>query len=171
VLALISFFLDICLLRRAPQDLPASATLFWLVLAADLLAGLLLGLIAGLGFGMGLLQGAIELGLLLGVLAAGLHLTGHPRRFIQSATALLGTSVILSFIATIPLSLAPAGDQQSDLATLAAFGLLVLIAWSVVVNGHIIRHSFGIRLSQGVMIAIAFEVMTIWVMGDLFGGT
>ena len=170
MLTLITFFLDLCLLRRAPQDLPASDALFWVTLAADLCAGLLVGLASDMGLGLSLIQGATELALLLGLLHIGLYFTGRLGRFTQSATALLGTGALISLIAVLPLALHPTGSEDSDAATLGAVLLLALVVWSIVVTGHIVRHTFNLTLGQGVGVALAVELLTISAMGLLFGG-
>lgn len=168
--ALIRFFFDLCLLRRAPQDLPASTTLFWVVLAAALTVGLAVGLAAGLPLGASLIQDILETGLMLGALYAGLYFTRHPGRFIQAASALLGTSALISLAALIPLSLNPTGSEETDAAALGAVLLLALMVWSVVVAGHILRHTFGITLTQGAAIAVSFQILAIALLGGLSSG-
>jgi hypothetical protein len=170
VQALIQFFFELCLLRRAPQDLPASDALLWTLLIADLVVGLLVGLVAGMSVGASLIQGGVELALMLGALYAALSLTRHPRRFTQSATALLGAGALIGLLALVPLGLNPTGSDETDAATLGAVLLLALIVWNVVVNGHILRHTFGITLGQGAAAATAFEILAITLLGGLFGG-
>ena len=166
---MITFFVQLCLLRRAPQDLPASSALLGVVLIVDLAAGLLVGLVSGLGLGLSLAQGIAEIALMLALLQGALRLTGHLGRLTQTATALLGTGALFGLVATIPLSLDPTGDPESDAAALGAFLLLALVAWNIVVTGHILRHCFGISLGQGVAIAVGFEVSAIVLIGGLFG--
>ncbi len=167
--ALIRFFVELCLLRRAPQDLPASDMLFRLMLILDLLIGVLAGVAAGLSAGSSLIQGAVEVALMLGALYLALYLSRHPGRFIQSATALLGSGALIGLLAVVPLSLNPTGSDQTDAATIGAIMLLALMIWNIVVNGHILRHSFGITLAQGAAAATAFQILAIALMGILFG--
>jgi hypothetical protein len=168
--ALIRFFFELCLLRRAPQDLPASPALFWTALAAELVVGLAVGLAAGLPLGASLAQDVLEAGLMLGALYGGLYLTRHPARFLQAASALLGTSALISLAALIPLSLNPTGSEETDAAALGAALLLALMVWSVVVTGHILRHTFAISMAQGAAIAVAFQILAIALLGGLSGG-
>ncbi len=167
--ALITFFVELCMLRRAPQDLPASEILFGLVLVADLLVGLLVGLTAGLSFWTSLIQGVAEIAITLAALLLALNLLKLAARFIQSSTALLGSGALLGLLALMPLSLNPTGDQQTDLAALGAFLLLGLVIWGILVTGHILRHTFDITLGQGAAIAVAFEVFTVTLITGLFG--
>lgn len=119
--ALITFFVELCALRRAPQDLPASEILLGIVLVADLFVGLLVGVTAGISLLMSLIQGAVEISLMLGALHAALSLLKMPARFLQSATALLGSGALLGLAALMPLSLNPTGHQETNLAALAPF--------------------------------------------------
>ncbi len=167
--ALIIFFVELCALRRAPQDLPASTALFGIMLIADLFAGLLGGLTVGIPWWTSLIQGVVEIALMLAALHAALRLMKMPARFLQAATALLGSGALLGLVAILPLSLNPTGSQETNLAALGAFLLLGLVIWGVVVTGHILRHTFGITLGQGAAVAIAFEIATITLISGLIG--
>jgi hypothetical protein len=60
-------------------------------------------------------------------------------------------------------------NVETDAAALGAVLLLALMVWSVVVAGHILRHTFGISLAQGVAIAVAFQILAIGLLGGLLG--
>jgi hypothetical protein len=169
VQALIKFFVELCLLRRPPQDLPASETLLGLVLIADLAVGLLVGITAGLSWLTSLLQGVAEILLMMTALYVALTQLKRRARFLQSATALLGSGALLGLVAIPPLSLNPTGSQESDLAALGAFLLLGLVIWGLLVTAHILRHAFSITLGQGAAIAVAFQIVTVTLVTSLFG--
>ena len=168
--ALIRFFIELCLLRRAPQDLPASEALFRVALGTNLLAGLLVGQVSGQPVLSSLVQGIAELALELGLLYGALRLTGHLGRFTQAGTALLGTGTLIAVVALAPLALNPTGSQESDAAALGAFLLLLVVVWNLLVSGHIVRHTFGISLGQGVAVAVGYEVLAITLISMLFSG-
>jgi hypothetical protein len=169
LLSLIQFFVDLCFLRRAPQDLPASVGLFGVVLATDLLIGVMLGVAAGIGVGSGLVQGLVDILFMLALLYGALLLVERAARFLQAATALLGTGAVLGTLALIPVSLAPVGEQTGQSST-AAWIFLMLVAWSVVVTGHILRHVFEIRLAQGAAIAVIYNLLAYVLARGLFSG-
>ncbi|MTW21039.1 hypothetical protein [Allochromatium palmeri] len=168
--ALIKFFVELCLLRRPPQDLPASEMLLGVVLLADLVIGVLVGITAGLSWLTSLLQGLAEILLMLMALYAALTQLKRRPRFLQTATALLGSGAMLGLVAIPPLSLNPTGSQESDLAALGAFLLLGLVIWGILVTGHILRHAFSITLGQGSAIAVAFQIVAVTLVSSLFSG-
>jgi hypothetical protein len=169
LLRLTEFFLELCLLRRAPQDLPASSALLGVTLAADLLAGMLFGMLAGLSPGLGLAQGLTGIVLMLALLYGALYLVEHTSRFLQSATALLGTSALLELIASLPLGLLPPAEDGKASGGVALL-LLALVAWSVMITGHILRHTFDLRLVQGVGIAVIYSIFSDTLLSGIFSG-
>jgi hypothetical protein len=167
--ALVYFFFELCLLRRAPQDLPASSALLGVTLLADLSSGILLAHSAGIAVGVGLAQGLVDVVLSLSLLYSGLSLTGHRPRFAQAATAVLGSGALLGVLALVPVGLLPA-DTESQGAVLGGLLFMALIGWGVLVTGHILRHAFDLPLAQGVAIAVAYNVLLYWLVAVLLPG-
>ena len=97
MIALIRLFVDILLLRRGPQDLPAAPAL----LAALLIVNFLVG---GLFFdpgeeqASGWAQTATDLGLQMLMAALVLQLRGFQARVLQTLSAFAGTGLLLSLI-------------------------------------------------------------------------
>lgn len=171
MLVIINFFIELAFLRRAPQELPASSVLFGVVLAAAAFSGLLLAMTAGVGVGSGLAQSLLDLALMLGALYAALRLLALRPRFLQTATALLGTDTLITLLAQLPVGLARPENAESGLLALAGLLFLLLVAWSVLVSGHILRHAFGITLLQGAAIAIGFDLLSFVVVSGLTGAS
>ena len=154
--ALVRAFADIALRRKGPQDLPASRFL----LAATVLAYLLSQLPAAI-----LLPGSLDRSLLVVLadalliglsLAALLWLTGWLTRYLQTATAVFGTSALLS-VMTFPFYLwrAGLGDAQLDMA-LPTAAILMILVWSFIVGGHILAEALSKPFVLGLIIAIAY---------------
>jgi hypothetical protein len=170
LLALVHFFIDLCLLRRNPQDLPASAALFGVVLAVAVLGGVLLSVTAGASLAAGLAQTLLDLLLMLGVLHLALKVLNKQPRYLQAATALVGADVVIGLVALLPVSLSRpivTGAEPGGDVLLAGMLFLALVAWSVLVVGHILRHVFNLTLAQGVVIAIAFDILSFMVISAL----
>mgnify|MGYP006423219519 CR=1 FL=1 len=170
MLVIINFFIELALLRRAPQELPASRVLFSLLLVVGLGAELLLALTAAIGFGNGLLQSLLNLTLMLGALWVALSLFERRERFLQTATALIGVDSLITLLALLPVGLARPVNAESGLLALAGLLFLLLLVWSITAAGHILRHAFELTLLQGVAIAIGFDVLSFVIVGGLVEG-
>lgn len=170
MLVIINFFIELALLRRAPQDLPASGALLLLVLVVGVGAGLLLALTAGVGIGSGLLQSLFDLALMLGALSLALRLLKRRERFLQTATALVGVDTLITLMALLPVGLARPVDSDSGLLALSGLLFLLLVAWSVIATGHILRHAFGLTLLQGAAIAVGFDMLSFVIVGSVIEG-
>ncbi len=168
VIALLNYFFELCLLRRKPQDLPASSALFALILVVNLLVGVVMLQGRFGGMAPALVVGLIDTLLLLGGLWLLLRWRGHPARLVQSATALIGSSVLLALVAIPLLSMvAPEPTAGSGLASLL---YLLLMIWAHVVMGHILRHALDVPLGNGVALAIAFTLLSTLVVQNLMAG-
>ena len=171
LLAIIHFFIDLALLRRKPQDLPASTLLFGLVLIVGLVGGVLLAVTAGATLPLALAQSVLDMLLMLAVLQMALKWVKKPSRFTQTATALVGTDTLVGFAALLPVSLAGPGTGDSPQLVVAGLLFMALVAWSVLITAHILRHAFDIKLMQGAMIAVAFDILSFILVGALTQGS
>ncbi|HHH39477.1 MAG TPA: hypothetical protein ENK50_07875 [Sedimenticola sp.] len=163
---LLNLFVDICLLRAGPQQLPASRFLLLLTLLLSLVTGTLV-LVEGFGLFPALAAQALDLLLLLGLMRAALIVRGMGARFLQAGTALFGSSVLINLL-VMPLQLAIGDDPAaSGFSELAVLLYLVLLLWSVVVMGHILRHAFEIRLAAGILLSLGYFLLVNWLVQAL----
>ncbi|MEW8319087.1 MAG: hypothetical protein AB2660_11250 [Candidatus Thiodiazotropha sp.] len=161
--ALLNSALELCLLRRGPQDLPASIHLLWLLAMLNLLVGTIMVLDAQFGLFRAILENLFSLTLLLGLLAAALAMSGRLPRFKQTANAMLLSGLLLSLLA-LPLI---AWRHRSESAE-SELLLLVVFIWSILVLGHIIRHAFEISFNLGIAIALLYNILAWSIMSQLF---
>lgn len=156
-------FVEICLLRRGPQDLPDSMVLLAIALVAHTLMSIVLSAVT-MDVLDALLAGIIDtllVSILTGLL---LYLHRLKARIVQTITAMTGTGAIITLVA-IPLFTWLHGVQQSGAGNpIAALLVLVLIAWSLGVSGHILRHALSIPYVLGIVIAFAF----FWISHSIF---
>ena len=171
MLALARPFVEICLLRLAPQDLPSSPLLLGIALAAYVGLGTV---ITNLTYPF-LTAFAVSVtgALLLGLLAyALLSARGLVERFMKTYAAFAGTGAVLEAVA-LPLVLLlevnePAG-APSAAGVILAIPWLALLVWSWVVGGHILRHALSVHLAAGIGISMAFFWLSTMVIHQLFG--
>ena len=151
---LLNFFVDLCLLRAAPQDLPGSSFLLIVTVALNVMIGVIMIVDTHVGVLIALLESLFETALMLAALYFGLKYHGSLVRFQQAATALMGSGLLLGLLA-LPLVAWSHHSESSEAGLL----LLALVIWSMVVMGHILRHTFDTRFNIGLGIAVLYTLV------------
>ncbi len=156
--ALLLAFFDICRMRRAPQDLPASSFLL----------GTMLVVFTLLNYAVGILDSPPRLALLATLLntaimvlftAVSLWLHHHSARFTQTLTALVGSGTLLTLFFLPIAGLGNAlSSQQVSIAVLGIW--LLLLAWDVLIMAHIFRHALSVQMSFGFVVALLYLWLT-----------
>jgi len=156
-------FWEICLLKRAPQELPASRFLFNAVAVVFILRG---AVINAFSFPIpeALMLNIIMTGLLLLTLFALLYLRSSQARLLQTATAMMGSSIIL-FPAALALRFwFHVIEQSGSSSQFAGHCWVLLFVWELFIAAHILRHALNARLIAGFFIAIAYVFLEFQVM-------
>lgn len=152
----IGVYLNLLLLRRGPRDLPASTPLLVAAAGASFgieFAGLAHRTTAGLAFA----RAALDLALMAGAFSALLVLRGQSHRLRQTLSALLGVDALLSLPSAVAV-LSASGKEHDELL---AYLFLPILAWSVLVNAHIVRSALEVPMLNGVAIAMTFVVVVL----------
>ena len=165
--ALIRPFVLICLLRVRPQDLPASWTLLAVTIATHSLMSVLLSSI-NLRIGHAVLAGLTETALLCALTGSLLLLQRIRERTVQTLSALAGSDTVIGFIALPVGTWLRQVNLVGDSTVAPALLLLALIAWSLVVSAHILRHALSTSFFLGLVVAVAFYWMSIQVLNNMF---
>jgi hypothetical protein len=167
MLQLIRAWFEICLLRRAPQDLPASSYLLGVSLCCY---GLVSVLVSSQSYtlSMALLLTLVDLGLLVMFAWSLLYLQNKIARLNQTLSALAGTGSLMGLIA-LPLLLTLAPDAGADTvpASLQSLWLLLLL-WNLVIMAHIIRHALSSSFAIGFGISLLYALLNMQVIVTLF---
>ena len=155
---LIRFFIELCLLRARPQDLPSSEMLLALVAAANILLSTL-GAIPTFGsVGAGFGASALDTAFLAAFIWALLRFHNRPERFVQTTTAALGIGVVVSVV-SLPLQMMLPDDPAAAESAQVPLALLqVLTLWILVAIGHVLRHALDVRLPLGIGLALLYAV-------------
>lgn len=164
MLALISFFVQLALLRRGPQDLPASPELLALFAVLNVLTGAANGM--DLFGGMHNAVGANLLDLVLSMimLFVLLQFKGHAGRWLQTAIAFLGLGVLAGLLMMVVR--APA--ELLGVVELAMLVDLMLAVWLHVALGNVLRHALGVPLLAGVVIMLSYTIMAFNLIARIF---
>lgn len=167
MLALVKPFVQLCLLRIGPQDLPASLVLLGVALAAHTLTGIVVSLMF-LPTGAALVSGLVGTLLVCILTFSVLYIQRLRERVCQTLTAMAGAIALID-VTGIPVlgwlqSVQSAGASPGTPTLL----LLFLTGWSLTVQGHILRSALSTRFMFGLILAIFFFWISYNVMRTLF---
>lgn len=152
---IIQAFLEICLLRKGPQDIPASSLFFGICAGTYALSGLLLAT-AYQDFNNAVITALADSGLTILITYLLLFIVRRPQRWLQTGTALLGTGTIFSLLATpVYYAIAAQGGGQSGSPVLSIL-IWVLIIWNVIVMAHILKHALSVSFPMGILVALTY---------------
>jgi hypothetical protein len=146
---LIKLLFDICLFKKAPQDLPCSVSLLKTIAIANLLTNFLLSSIS-INWLFAALKAIIGVLLISGFSWFSLSFSQKSARFYQTTAALLGTDTLIRVFA-LPV-IATMSIGQGGLLVLLV--MIALIIWYWVIAGHILRNA--LEQSVGFSLGLAF---------------
>ncbi|HKS93417.1 MAG TPA: hypothetical protein VJS16_02035 [Gammaproteobacteria bacterium] len=158
---------QICLLRQGPQVFPRSWMLCVILLLVYMAADVVLFVAQGLRGRVLLPELLLDTALLLAFFALVLAIWQKLERFNQTLSALLGTSTIIMLVA-VPLSLLATLLPASAGTQVVGVLLWVVLAWNVLVTGHILRHALHTWLTLGIVIAGTYVVLNLVMFSVLF---
>lgn len=161
---LIKVFWDICILKAPPQSVPRSSFLQAATLAAYVAVN---GVLASMELTLwkGLVAAGLDAFLLVALAQTVLWVREMPERVNQTITALAGTSTILSLIA-LPIMVALKGD--GDPTAWQALAWILLVLWSVIVVGHIMRHAMSVHFLWGMAVSAGYWYISFNILQILF---
>ncbi|MFV1973983.1 MAG: hypothetical protein ACC648_09720 [Thiohalobacterales bacterium] len=167
MLRLITIWLDLCLLRLGPQDLPASRVLLMLSLAAYVLISFALSL-PGYPSAVAAQMAGVDMVLLVVFVTAPLYLLNKTARIGQTLTALAGSGALLGLLALPVIRVLFEGQDSGEVPPFAAMVWLILFGWSLLVVAHIMRHALSVAFAIGLGVAILYTLVAMQVIGTLF---
>ncbi len=164
MLVLIRFFIQLAMLRRAPQDLPSSTALLVLLALLSVLVGSVNGVQLFGSVRAALGANLLDLFLSMALVFALLQFKGRTARWLQTATAFLGLGVLAGLVMLLvraPADLLGVGD-------LAMLLDLILAVWLHIALGNVLRHALEIPLLAGVMIVLSYTVLAFNLIARIF---
>lgn len=162
-------FIDICLLRAGPQDIPASGFLLRTVLLLDVIIATAANYpFAGFTTAFGVvLFGTAYVALVIFLLLAW---RGLQARFVQTYVAVLGTDVVLGML-IMPINFYLISVQQAGGQATFVFLLWVgLLIWGIGIFAHILRHALKLHIGITLLISMAYMI-SFWSITDVLFGT
>ncbi|MCF6250310.1 MAG: hypothetical protein L3J75_03425 [Methylococcaceae bacterium] len=159
---LIKLFFSICLLKKGPQDIPASIWLLRLLIIVYVCVNFLILIISTDVFNA-VLQVFVEVLLILGLTWMILFFASKLARFQQTVSALMATDALISFLA-LPAMATLVGQGTA----MAFFAIVLLMLWQWLVSGHIFNNALDQPFTFGLGIAFLYILFSYIVMDTLF---
>lgn len=161
---LIKIFIDICLFRAKPEQLPYSFFFMILTIITYMTAGMVVSLV-NQSAEKAILVVIVDTLMLVGFTYAGLWIRGFLNRSIKTLTAIAGTGTFFTLMG-LPLMLA-LHDQPPNQPSFYSFMVLALVVWNVGVLGHILRNTLSLPSWAGIGIAVLYFYTSIRVLAVL----
>ena len=97
-----------------------------------------------------------------------LALFGHSRRFVQTASALLGAETFLTLIEIHILSMAGLEIGEIETPNIGTWLFFLLILWSIDINGFVLSRALQQSYVVGVLIVLGYVFGSFTLGGLLF---
>ncbi len=148
-------FIRLSLFKASPSDLPYSPACLGITVLVYVFAGeILLGEQRGLG--LIILQIMVEILILGAISYIVLNFKQHTERFLQTLTALIGISLVISLV-SIPIMLAlPDAMVGNEVNPVTLQASLALLLWNLAVISLIFKRSFEISTLAAGFIAFNY---------------
>ena len=163
--ALFNAFWLICLLKRGPQDLPASRELLGILLVVHLVSGVFLSII-NYSFAQAVLVALLGTLIMVGMVQGILALNRKGARLVQTLSAMAGCETLFGLVA-LPISLWFHSGEGKDGAVMLS---LLVLGWSIAVSAHIFRHALSTGPGLGFGTAIFYTFVSYWIASLIMGG-
>ena len=147
-------FVDIALWRKGPQHLPASALLLLVVVGLDGVLTLIFTRVLRPSEEHLALRTALEVGLSLGWIWLLLALFRRSERFVQTAIAIFGISVLLTPLMFGMQAMLGSLEQANLFSVPMRLGLLTLFVWYLLINAHIVRAALEVSLFVAILLTV-----------------
>lgn len=151
---LIRLFAQIALLRRGPQDLPASALLLAVTIAGYFLVNLAVSWLLPPFQGPWLAHLGVDVAFMFTWYALLMKLVRRPERFLQTTTAVYGYQAVLAPLLVASESLMRRFAQDPFWALPVTVLGLALLVWVIAANSHIVKTALEWSMPPSVALVI-----------------
>lgn len=164
MLAIVKYFVDICLFRANAEDAPSSQIFMIFTLTVYAVLSVFI-LMVDYPAGKAILTVLVGIAMMAGFALAGLWIRNFMERARQTITALAGTGIVFDLI-NLPLVLLSSHFPAEELV-LPLFLLYLTLIWNITVISHIYKNALSIPFWAGIFIALVYAVVYTRVIGIL----
>jgi hypothetical protein len=155
MMELLRLFAQIALLRRGPQDAPASPLVLLAAVLGYVAVNALMALLLPTTSSQWVLPLIIETLFMLAWCVVVLRLVNRPERFLQTATALFGYQMVLTPPIATTIWLVQQLEKESAWTLPVVVIFLALFVWLVAAGGHVFKAALEWSMSASVGLMVA----------------
>ncbi|MCP4076293.1 MAG: hypothetical protein GY744_08925 [Gammaproteobacteria bacterium] len=160
-------YLQLSVFSSSPAKLPFSPASVILTLVAYITVGELL-----LGAERGLLSIIIQIGIevliLFTITFIVLKITRKPERLLQTLSALIGVSLIISLVSLLIMSALPDSSNADEINPLIIQANIILLLWNLAAISLIFKRAFEIRTLTAGIIAFNYFLFYEYLLFNFF---
>ena len=159
-------YVQIAMLKLAPQDLPGQPLSLALAALAAFVTGLA-GLLFAYEFYEAIYRSVLALVVPAGLLYVLLKGRGLESRYVQSFSAMCGSAAVV-YLVTLPLTpyiINSTVDSQSG--GIAVFLVVLINIWALMITVHILKHTLNTGFSTALSVSLLMMLITVIVVESL----
>lgn len=153
-------YIDLCLFKAGPADIPASRWLLRLTLVAYFIIGTVIGLIDN-SLKISIVSSLADTVAMVAGLWLMLNFRGRLNRYQQSLTALAGAGSCIGIVGIPIMLLFSHVDVKDQMTSYVMLLMIALMFWSLMVIAHILRNSLDIKPSTAAVLTVVYTVITL----------
>ncbi|MDB2705408.1 hypothetical protein N9Y67_02580 [Pseudomonadota bacterium] len=168
-MTMIQRYIDLCLFKASPADMPASANLLKLTLLAYFLVSVAISLI-DMDWTISLFSSFSDMIFMIITVSLLLQFHGLQSRFKQTLIALSGAGIclgLLSFPVAMWFNNIAEAEQASSYAMLF---MVIIMFWSLMITSHIFRYALDISVGFATVITVIYTILSLLVLGLTMSG-
>lgn len=156
-------FIDLCLFKASPADVPVSSWLLRLTLIAYFAIDVAIGLVDSSRL-TSVVSALADTGVMIAFLWLLLYFRGKLNRYQQSLTALAGAGCCLGLIGIPVMLLLNQVAVEKQMTSYVILLVIGLMFWSLMVIAHIFRQSLDIKPGTAAGLTIAYTILSLIVV-------
>lgn len=162
-------FIDLCLFKASPSDVPASQALLKITLLIYLILGIAINQLDS-DLNTSLFVSLADVLVLMIATGVMLKLRGYQSRYTQTLTALAGAGSCIALIGFPIIWWFYQIEPEQQPTSYAMLLMVALMFWSLMVTAHIFRQSLEIKAGTAVVLTVIYTVITLLVTGLVMSG-
>ncbi len=166
---IISRFIDLCLFRASPSDLPVSHNLLKITLFSYFVLAVIVNQL-DTTWNISFIVSLADVLLMVVITYLLLNYRGLQSRYTQTVTALAGTGCCMSIVGFPILWWFFQIDPEKQAVSFAMLLMVALLLWSLMITAQIFRHSLEIKAGTATLITLAYITVSIVITGLIMSG-